>query len=272
MLHISSRENPQIKLAVRLRESASARREHGLFFLEGWRLCVDALESGYVPEMLFTTTAAQQKYPIKYENVTLISEPVAQKLADTVNSQGIFGVFQVKEQPVGFSRKAQRMLTRPKGDAPPQVVALENLQDPANLGAIARTAEALGLSGLVVSGGCDVFHPKALRASMGALLRLQVTQVDDLPAFLRESKLPSFAAVPDSQALLLPDCDFSSGAVVAIGNEGSGLSKETIAACGQRLSIPMRGKSESLNAAAAAAIIMWEMQLGVRDQESGVRG
>ena len=246
-MRITSKENPQVKLAVRLRESASARREHSLFFLEGWRLCVDALESGYAPEALFVTEAAREKYPIAHENITLISESVAQKLAGTQSPQGVFGVFRA---PAGANAPA-----RPQH----KIIALENLQDPANLGAIARTAEALGLHGLVVSGGCDVYHPKALRASMGALLRLDITQVDDLPAFLRESKLPSFAAVPDSQALLLPDCDFSDGAIVAIGNEGSGLSEEAIAACEQRLTIPMRGKSESLNAAAAAAIIMWEL-------------
>jgi len=235
-------------LAVRLRESSRARREQGLFFLEGWRLCTDALESRYVPEALFVTEAAEQKYPVAHENMTLISEPVAQKLADTQSPQGVFGVFR-QAQPVGFNREAT---------APPQV-ALENLQDPANLGAIARTAEALGISGLVVSGGCDVYHPKALRASMGALLRLNVTQTEDLPAWLRESKLPCYAAVPNDQATPLPLCDFSGGAVVAIGNEGNGLSEEALAACTQRLTIPMRGKSESLNAAAAAAIMMWEM-------------
>ena len=261
---ITSKDNAQVKLAVRLRDSARARREQGLFFLEGWRLCVDALESGFVPEMLFTTAAAQVKYPVAHENVTLISEAVAGKLADTVCSQGVFGVFRAPVGAIAPDRPQRK------------IIALENLQDPANLGAIARTAEALGLDGLVVSGGCDVHHPKALRASMGALLRLDVTQVDDLPAWLNACELPSFAAVPgnlnggqlsslDGGRLRaaaptpLPRCDFSGGAVVAIGNEGNGLSEETIAACGQRLTIPMAGKSESLNAAAAAAIIIWEL-------------
>ncbi|MCL2195895.1 MAG: RNA methyltransferase, partial [Oscillospiraceae bacterium] len=147
---ISSTQNPQIKLAVKLRDSARARREHGLFFLEGYRLCMDALDNGYTPELLLCTD--QHDLP----NAVRISESVAQKLSDTVNTQGVFGVWRV---PVG-------------ADANPpatKLVALENLQDPANLGAIARTAEALGIHGLVVSGGCDVHHPKALRASMGAL-------------------------------------------------------------------------------------------------------
>jgi len=234
-----------------LRESARARREHGLFFLEGHRLCVDALASGYVPEILFSTESAQLKYPITHENITLISEPVAQKLADTQSPQGVFGVFRIGEQSFDFNREAT---------APPQVVALENLQDPANLGAIARTAAALGISSLVVSGGCDIYHPKALRASMGALLRIAVIQVDDLPAWLHTCKLPCYAAVPDPNATPLPNCDFSDGAVVVIGNEGNGLSEDAINACNHRLTIPMQAQAESLNAAAAAAIIMWHLR------------
>jgi len=233
-------------MAIKLRESARARREQGLFFLEGWRLCLDALESGYKPEILFTTAAAQAKYPVAHENVTLVSEAVAQKLADTQSPQGIFGVFKMQDASEQALHKC---------------IALENLQDPANLGAIARTAEALGITGMIVSGGCDVFHPKALRASMGALLRLNVVQTDDLPARLRESELPCYAAVAEQDAIPLPCCDFSGGAIVVIGNEGNGLTDETIAACGRRLTIPMAGKSESLNAAAAAAIILWEMHL-----------
>ena len=247
---ITSKNNLSVKLAVLLRTSARERRGRGLFFLEGWRLCADALASGYEPELLFVTAAAQEKYPIAHKNMAVISEAVAQKLADTQSPQGVFGIFRIKQQTVGFHREAS---------ASPQVVVLEHIQDPANLGAIARTAEALGLDGLVASGGCDIYHPKALRASMGALLRLPVAQVDDLPAFLRGVPLPCYAAVPDHAAVPLTACDFSGGALVVIGNEGGGLTEETIAACTQRVTIPMPGRAESLNAAAAAAILMWEM-------------
>jgi TrmH family RNA methyltransferase len=142
---------------------------------------------------------------------------------------------------------------------PPRVVALENVQNPENLGAVARTAEALGLDGLLLSGGCDVYHHRALRASMGALLRLPVTQTDDLPAALCQSRLPCYAAVPDAGAAPVTQCDFAHGGVIVIGNEGGGLSEEAVAACGHKITIPMRGRAESLNAAAAAAILCWEM-------------
>jgi TrmH family RNA methyltransferase len=250
---ITSRDNPQVKRAVRLRESARERRARGLFFVEGFRLCSDALASGYAPEVLFVTEEARRKYPPPPAPCPLltISEAVAQKLADTQSPQGLFGIWRQADE----SGKSE---LQPQPGA--SYIALEAVQDPANLGAVARTAEALGLAGLVVSGGCDIWHPKALRASMGALLRLPVAQTEDLPAFLRGAGLPCYAAVPGPGAVPLPACDFSGGAVVAIGNEGGGLSDEAIAACGRKLTIPMRGRAESLNAAAAAAIIMWEMR------------
>jgi len=142
-------------------------------------------------------------------------------------------------------------------------IALENLQDPGNLGAAARTAEALGLDGLLCGSGCDPYHPKALRASMGALLRLPVLRTDDLPGALRaaalQCALPCFAAVPDRDALCVHACDFSHGGIVVIGSEGHGLTKEAIDACEHKITIPMSGRAESLNAAAAATILMWEM-------------
>lgn len=103
------------------------------------------------------------------EEVYMISETVASALADTVNPQGVFCVFKMKPQ-----GKAE---TVPNG----KYLALDGVQDPANLGAAARTAEALGLSGLITAGGCDVFNPKAQRAAMGALLRLR----DGLRGFTR---------------------------------------------------------------------------------------
>jgi len=248
---ISSRDNPHIKAAVRLRDAAG---DHMRFFLEGFRLCADALDSGYAPAQVFLTQAARAKYgtePLEQAagQVFGITEAVAEKLGDTKSPQGVFGVFQRQEK-----RDIQEFW-RPGG----KYIALENVQDPGNLGAISRTAEALGIDGLLVCGGCDVFHPKALRASMGALLRLPVTQADDLPAALRDSILPCYAAVPDRDAGSIRGRDFTRGGVIAVGSEAHGLSEETIAACGHKITVPMQGRAESLNAAAAAAILMWEM-------------
>jgi len=247
---VSSRDNPHIKAAVRLRDSD--RHALGRFFLEGFRLCADALASGYAPEQVFLTPAAREKYdtaPLEQAaaQVFEITESVAERLGDTRTPQGVFGVFERQEAKQEFWRAGGKY------------IALENVQDPGNLGTVARTAEALGIDGLLLCGGCDAFHPKALRASMGALLRLPVMQTQDLPADLRACKLPCYAAVPDRGAGSVLDCDFTRGGVIVIGSEARGLSKEALDACANRTTVPMPGRAESLNAAAAATILMWEM-------------
>lgn len=258
---ITSRDNPRIKAAIRLRESAGERRKWGLFFLEGSRLCCDAIASGYVPETLFATEEAQRKYPLPIDPnaypVSPVTNSVAQKLGDTKNPQGIFGVFRQKSD-------RRNAFWNPGGT----YIALEGVQDPGNLGAIARTAQALGLTGLLVSGGCDIYHPKALRASMGALLRVPVLECEDLVGTLAACGLPCYAAVPDGRAVPIHEISFHEGAVLLLGNEGSGLSEEALRACAARVTIPMPGKAESLNAAAAAAILMWEL---MRNAECGMR-
>jgi TrmH family RNA methyltransferase len=237
-----------VKAAVRLRESARARRAQGLFFLEGFRLCRDAMHSGYAPQTLFLTEAAKEKYGNGIAaNGIAISQAVALKLGDTQHPQGIFGIFCKPAPRADFWQPGGRY------------IALEQVQDPGNLGGIARTAQALGLSGMLLCGGCDLWHPKALRASMGALLRLAVLETEDLAAELRRCGLPCYAAVPNRAAAHVAQCDFSGGAVVAVGNEGSGLRPETIAACGSAVTVPMPGQAESLNAFAAATILMWEL-------------
>ena len=154
-----------------------------------------------------------------------------------------------------------------------KLLLLENVQDPANLGAIARTAEALGISGLLVSSGCDVYAPKALRASMGALLRLPVEVVDAGAVLSGEGKTPvsplltqaealgfkTYASTPAADAVPVTEADFSGPVLCVVGNEANGVTPETMAACAERVTIPMTGRAESLNAAAAGAILMWEM-------------
>ena len=138
---------------------------------------------------------------------------------------------------------------------------MEEISNPSNFGAICRTAEAVGLDGVIIKGGCDVYNPKVQRASMGALFRLDVITVDDLPELFTELKsnnMKIYGSVPDSSALKITDIDKTSGMVVIIGNEGNGISDEA-KENSILVTIPMNGYAESLNAAAAATIIMWEM-------------
>ncbi|MCM1391586.1 MAG: RNA methyltransferase, partial [Ruminococcus sp.] len=143
-------------------------------------------------------------------------------------------------------------------------IALENIQDPANLGAICRTAEALGISGAIVENGCDIYNPKAQRASMGSLLRLPVIRTTNLASLLirsGENGMKIYATTPDANAVKITDADMSGGVIAVIGNEANGVTDEIFKVC-KKITIQMLGRAESLNASMAAAVTMWEMMRG----------
>ena len=256
MERITARTNDRIKYAVRLGESASFRRECGEFFLEGARLCFDAAKTGIEIRQAFFTPSALEKYSDYTDEIIAtgctcfeISTDVAKKLSDTENPQGVFCVCGKRALPsqIDFSGK---------------YLALENLQDPSNLGAVCRSAEALGLDGIIVSGGCDVYNPKALRAAMGSSMRIPITETDNLARFIEDASangMKTYASVPRSDAEDIRTVSFEGGVIICVGNEGSGLSQQAIKACGTAVTIPMLGRAESFNASAAAAILAWEL-------------
>lgn len=258
---ITSVKNERVKAAAKLVASAKARREQGLFVLEGMRLCMDVVRSGLRCAELFVSDEFCSKHAAECEALTavsdevfLVNDAVLEKLSDTRTPQGVCAVVRMPA--------VADVLGSPAADA--KVLLLENVQDPANVGAMARTAEALGLTGLVVAGGCDVFSPKALRASMGALLRLpvEVLHESDVSAYLGRAAAAGFvcyASTPDASAVPVTEADFSGRALCVVGNEANGVTPDTMDACSQRITIPMAGRAESLNAAAAGAILMWEM-------------
>ncbi len=230
-----------------------------MFFLEGLRLCCDAAENGIKPESVFVTESALEKHSDELgvllaagkENF-IITDEISDKLSDTKSSQGIFCVCKTLDKFSNIDKINNNGI----------YIAVENIQTPDNLGAVARTAEALGLDGMIVSGGCDIYNPKALRAAMGSLLRLPVFSVADLPSFLEDcnrSGMNTYAAVPDSSAVPVTEMDRTKGIICAVGNEGNGLTEKTISLCKSKITIPMKGRAESLNASAAACMIMWEM-------------
>lgn len=260
---ITSRKNELVKEFLHLSSSASYRKEQKRIPLEGARLCSDAAESGLETVSLLYTEEAERKYSPYLSTIRktnpdefLISQSVAQALSDTKNPQGVFSI---------CVRPAERE-ELPTAASGGHLLMIENIQDPANLGAMLRTAEAVGIKGVVLTGDCcDVFSPKALRAGMGAAFRLPVFILKNGPEAiyrLNQAGFQTLAAVPDSTAIPITKLDFSVPAVAVIGNEGNGLTQESIHACSERVTIPMQGRAESLNAAASAAIIMWEMMRG----------
>lgn len=256
MERITSVKNNRVKQLIRLRDSARYRTLSGCFIAEGLRLCTDAVRCGLRPQTLYVTAAFMCRHPEAYEMLTGAAEDCVElapevfaKVTDTASPQGVLCVLPILDR---------QIVLQPAG----RYVALVELADPANLGAVSRTAEALGVDGMLVCGGCDICNSKALRSSMGALFRLPVQQVESPQALLswcKRSGLKTFASTPRDTATPLSVCGCGAGSVLLIGNEANGLSQEIIDACDVQVTIPMAGRAESLNAAAAAAILMYEM-------------
>lgn len=251
---ITSRQNQIIKDTAKLKNSAE-RRNTGLFLLEGARLCADAAVGNNEIVSFFATEEAAAKYRKEFllleekaEKGFFISESVAEKLSDTKNSQQFFAVCREKKLCSEINYRGMYVFT-------------DNIQNPDNLGATVRTCEALGADGIIVNSGCDIYSSKAQRAAMGALLRFPVIKTDDAEDFLLELKnkgMKIFASVVDSEADNVSFADKSGGCILIIGNEGNGVSEKILSLCSDKITIPMKGKAESLNAAAAATILIWE--------------
>ena len=251
---ITSKDNPLIKLICGLQSSAKTRKNEGLFVLEGLRICEDAYENSIWFDKLIISKTAGEKYAEKllnfYKNADEIYEipdSLFQKISDTSSPQGVIAVVKIPKLSPEISKSGR-------------YIVLENLNDPSNLGAISRTAEALGVSGIILSkDSVDPYSPKSLRASMGTLLRMPVIILDDFANQLKASGLALYACVVDADALPITNVKFKDGCGLLIGNEANGLTDTIKAVANEKITIPMTGNAESLNAATAAAISMWEM-------------
>ena len=258
MITLTSRDNPHIKNTVKLKKSAKFRRESGLFIAEGLRVCMDAALSSAAIDTLFVTEQAVQKNADAFEKLSaaavktfLVPPELFALISDTQTPQGFLCTIKTLDKSAYFD-------TINNGG---KFLALDNVQDPNNLGAILRSAEAFGVSGVIMSDDCcDVFNPKVVRGSMGAVFRLPVLITDSLGAwFSAHPQINTYAAVVDDNAQRVTDISFKTPCAVVVGNEGNGIRPETLGACKSKITIPMNGKAESLNASVAAAILIWEM-------------
>jgi len=268
---IVSRENKNVKELAALLSGKKHRDLSGLFALEGLRLCLDALESGVRIETLFLTEEADKRYPQlerlkKNTGRTLwLGADLARRIADTKTPQGVFCI----------CKKLDNSESAVKMERSGKYLLLSGLQDPGNLGAILRTAQALGVDGVFACDCPDLYSPKVLRAAMGGLFRLPVAVCGDsaeMVARLQKARIPVYAAALAGGATRLDRLDFSAGCAVLVGNEGNGLPPGLVEQCDGSVIIPMREDANSLNAATAAAIILWEMtkvRLETTNQKTG---
>lgn len=274
--------NAQIKEIKKLNEKSKARREAGLFVIEGPKMFVETpLE--WIKEVYVTSEFLENADKgvltdgnrgiraaemIQWMEHTVITREQMAKISDTQTPQGILCVVR---QPV---YTLEKMLSAPdesaaSGEQAPSgksaqsgrlYMVLEDIQDPGNLGTIFRTAEGAGVSGIILSRGCvDIFNPKTIRSTMGSIYRVPFSYVDDLGdavSRLKETGISVYAAHLKGEKFY-DEVEYSNAAFL-IGNEGNGLKDETADMADCYIKIPMQGQLESLNAAVASAILMYE--------------
>ena len=247
MERLTSRKSAVIRAFRDLARSSAAREEKGLFLCDGQKLLQEALRSGAsVETVLWKENRAADLPPFPQE--ALLPADLFDYVSPMSNSPGpLFSV---------------RMPSAPDLYKVRRVLALEELQDPGNVGTVLRTADAFGVDLVVLLEGCaDLYAPKTVRASMGAVFRQAAVRMnaEAFVSFCREKNLPLWGAALTDTARDLRSVPLYPAAVL-IGSEGHGLSRELLRACDGEIIIPMSGEAESLNAAVAAAIVMWEMQ------------
>lgn len=251
---ITSTANSQIKRLLQLQKKSKARNEEKLFVVEGIRMYAEVpenrVEKVYISETLYNKKKQDlnlDRFP--YE---ILSDTVFQYVSDTKTPQGILCI--VKQQ----IHDIEKLLAIEN----PHFMVLDNLQDPGNLGTIVRTAEGAGVDAVFLSKeSVDIYNPKTIRSTMGSIYRMPVIYVEDLLELLHqfdERGIKSYAADLEGKNTYEKE-DYRTGTAILIGNEGNGLRAEISNAANVWIRIPMEGEVESLNAAIAASILMFEV-------------
>ena len=257
MLKITSREHPTVKLLVKLQKSARFRKQSKLAILDGIHLIQTYLNSDRTPEMLVISESGQNNEEIRSilktsksaqkSSVILVTDHVFQKISPVQSPTGILASIPIPDT------------VCPNGPVHHDCcVSLETLQDPGNLGTILRTAAAAGFEHIYLSADCtDVWSPKTLRAAMGAHFVLNIHTDCDLLEIASQFQGQVLGTSPTAEKNLY-QIDFMQPTAFVFGNEGAGLTLILQQAVDETISIPMPGKIESLNAAIAASICLYE--------------
>lgn len=263
MEEIKSRKNPLIVHLKKLGAEADYRRERGEFLCDGAKLLREAKNSGADIKVVLTSEGLPEALP---ENVAVFS--VSRDIIDAVsplkNPQGVlFSCAIPSARGLAWPSNKDAEAPADGPSAASHIIVLEGVQDPGNVGTVIRTADAFGIDAVVLTGSsADPYNPKTVRATMGAIFRqrLIVAGLDGVAALkLNGYRLLGAALGEGSRDIREASLQ---NAAVAIGSEGHGLSDEMLALCDEKLIIPMSPASESLNAAVAAAVVMWEARKG----------
>lgn len=273
---ITSRQNRRIVNLCKLTDRGE-REKTGLFRFDGVKLLCEALrrevplETVFVKEgsaariearmtELYGMTAADLSCP-----VVAVENDLFDRISEENAPEGVICVAKALD-------KRHKKYTIRKEELPPlpnaPILLLESVRDPVNVGAIIRTAAALGIGCLILSRDCaDIYHPRTIRAAMGTIFSMPILRVEDLPAAvtaLRRAGREVLAAALDEKAVRLGEFSLCRSGqpspCVVVGNEGHGLTEAVISACDRTVYIPMERDTESLNVSSAAALLMWELR------------
>ena len=266
---ITSTSNQYVKEVVKLLKKSKLSSQAGVFLGEGIRMIQEVPEGRLVK--LYVTEAFYKKNKTEIDTwmkrnagikPELVSDTVFTYMADTKTPQGVLGIVKQAEY------KLETILEN-SGAGSQFLLVLDNLQDPGNLGTIFRTAEAAGVSGIIMSKDCvDIYNPKTIRSTMGAIYRMPFLYVEDLEAALDELKkkeIRMYAAHLEGKNTYDKE-NYCGGTAFLIGNEGNGLRQEIAECADCWIRIPMEGQVESLNAAIAASVLMFETQRQRREK------
>lgn len=250
---ITAMGNSRIKQLVLYNQKAKARKKDDVFLVEGQKMFLEAPEEGireiYVSESFFEKCTCREK--IEKHSYEIVSDEVFRKISDTQTPQGILCVMKQ------YHYSLEQLLKEKE----PLLMVLEDIQDPGNLGTIFRTGEGAGVDGIIMSKETvDVYNPKVIRSTMGSIYRMPFIYVDSLSeiiGILKERQVNVCAAHLEGKKWYDEE-DYRKATAFLIGNEGNGLKKETADAASMYIKIPMKGKVESLNAAVASAVFMYE--------------
>lgn len=273
---ITSSSNPRMKYVIQLNKKARTRRQERVFVVEGIKMCLEApreqIQEMYVSESFLVDSRNRERLEgFQYE---VVSDGVFSKISDTKTPQGILCLMQMPQYTLddllgacaghshsdsfaentdSYGRKVKQNVSH--------LLILESIQDPGNLGTMIRAGEGAGVTGIIMDGTTvDIFNPKTIRSTMGSLFRMPFYVTNNLSetvGVLKERGVILYAACLDGTQLY-DEPDYTSPCGFMIGNEANGLRAETAALADVRIRIPMQGKVESLNAAVASALLMYE--------------
>lgn len=262
---ITSRQNSIVKYIRSLRDKKT-REQEGRFVIEGLNFVTEAISSGIIPEKLIISERAGNnpkaidiiKQVSNLDSIVRVNDSVMEYMSETETPQGVMALLQIPEVSLSFLPVRTKSI----------FIVVDGVQDPGNVGTLIRTADAFGVTGVILTKGCaDLYNAKTLRSTMGSVFHLPVLRdvaITELIDFLRSSSIYTAVTCLVEDALPIEESNLSFPLALVFGSEARGVSIELMQAGDLSIKVPMAGAAESLNVAVAAGIVVYEASKRLR--------